>query len=194
MDLQISKWIIDTFGQNKFFAILQKLITYAGSKWVILAIIITLIAIKKTRKIGIYAFFAAGSIYVFNGFILKNIIKRARPFIEDENLKAMCELAGYSLPTGYSMASSHSAISMAVAVSVFMQSKKWSIPLFIYSAFVGLSRMFLCVHYFSDVLVGFILGAVCAVAVYYVLNFIIKFYLERRKNNEKNSVSNSQST
>ena len=158
MDLSISRWIVNTFGDNKFFAILQKIITFSGSKWAMIAIVVTLIAFKKTRKIGIYAFFAIGSVYVFNGFIFKNIIKRARPFVADENLKAMCELAGYELPTGYSMASSHSAISMALAVSVFMQSKKWSIPFFAYSVLVGFSRIFLCVHYFTDVFVESVEG------------------------------------
>ena len=191
MDLQISKWVVNTFGQSEFFAVLQKIITYLGSKWAILGILILLIVFKKTRKIGIYAFFAVGSVYVFNGFIFKNIIKRARPFVEDESLKTMCELAGYELPTGYSMASSHSAISMAIAVTVFMFSKKWSIPVFVYSVLVGFSRVFLCVHYFSDVLVGFAFGAIFAIAVYFVLNYIIKFYLERRNNHEKNSPSNS---
>ena len=190
MDLSISRWIVNTFGDNKVFAVFQKIITFSGSKWAILAIVIALMAFKKTRKIGIYAFFAIGSVYVFNGFIFKNIIKRARPFVADESLKAMSELAGYELPTGYSMASSHSAISMALAVSLFMQSKKWSIPFFVYSVLVGFSRIFLCVHYFTDVLVGFAFGVIFAIVVYYVLNLLIKVYLNRREENEKNSSSN----
>ena len=190
MDLSISRWIVNTFGDNKVFAVFQKIITFSGSKWAILAIVIALMAFKKTRKIGIYAFFAIGSVYVFNGFIFKNIIKRARPFVADESLKAMSELAGYELPTGYSMASSHSAISMALAVSFFMQSKKWSIPFFVYSVLVGFSRIFLCVHYFTDVLVGFAFGVIFAIVVYYVLNLLIKVYLNRREENEKNSSSN----
>ena len=190
MDLSISRWIVSTFGDNKFFAVFQKLVTFAGSKWAIIAIVIALIAFKKTRKIGLYALFAIGSVYLFNGFIFKNIIKRARPFVADENLSKICEIAGYKLPTGYSMASSHSAISMALAVSVFMQSKKISIPFFVYSVMVGFSRIFLCVHYFTDVLVGFAFGILFATAVYYVLNLLIKVYIERRKINEENSTSN----
>lgn len=191
MDLNISKWIVNTFGDNKTFAVFQKLITFAGSKWVLIAVVIALIAFKKTRKIGFYSLIAIGSVYLFNGFIFKNIVKRERPFVVDASLTKMCELSGYTLPTGYSMASSHSALSMALAVSVFMQSKKWSIPFFVYSVLVGFSRMFLCVHYLTDILVGFAFGIAFAIAVYYVLNLLIKVYLKRRNENEKNSVSNS---
>ena len=192
MDLQISRWILETFGESRFVAILAKLITFCGSAWTLIAVVLLLVIFKKTRKIGIYALFAVGAVYIFNDLILKNIVARPRPFITDESLKAMCELAQYEFPSGFSMASGHSATSMALAFSIFLQSKKIGIPAIIVSVLIGLSRIVLCVHYLTDVLVGFGLGILFAVAVYFVMEQIYKIYKKRRVNNEKNSAGDNK--
>lgn len=191
MDLKISQWVVRTFGSSRFFAVLEKLITFAGSGWVLLAIVVLLLCFKKTRKMGICALFAVGAVYVFNGIILKEIVKRSRPFVQDESLKVMCELASYKFPDGYSMASSHAATSMALAISVFWNNKKWGIGAIIYSILIGISRIMLCVHFFSDVMVGFILGIIFATVVYFSLCWLQKIYEKRRGINEKNSAGNN---
>lgn len=190
MDLKISRWVAETFGNNKFFAVLEKLITFLGSGWVLLAIVALLICFKKTRKMGICALFAVGAVYLFNGVIFKAIVKRDRPFVQDENLKVMCELAGYKFPDGYSMASSHAATSMAMAFSVMLHNRKWGAAAIVYSVLIGISRIALCVHFFSDVMVGFAFGIIFAICVYYGLILLKNIYEKRRSVNENNSSGN----
>lgn len=193
MDLAIARWIYSIFGNSKFFAIASRIVTTLGSKWIIIAIVLVLIAIKKTRKLGVFALIAVGSAYVFNDFILKLIIKRDRPFVVDSNLIGICNLAGYELPDGYSMASGHTTAAICLAVMIFMFNKKWGIISIIIAFFVGMSRVCLLVHFFTDVLVGMVLGIVFAIGMYYLLNFILKKYLEKKGNvNGNNSSSNNK--
>lgn len=193
MDLTISKWIYNTFGKNEFFANFWKVITMLGSEWVIIGVVLLLLAFKKTRKIGIYMLIACGGAWIFNSIILKPIIGRSRPFVESPELAGICNLAGLELPDEFSMPSGHSVISMAVAMSVFMFSKKWGGIAFIYPFMIGLSRICLCVHYVTDVIVGWLVGAGVAIAVFYVLNLIIKYYITKKeKSNGKDSSSVSE--
>lgn len=194
MDLQIANWIYATFGHSKAIATIAKIVTYVGNKWVIIAVVALLLLFKKTRKLGFYSLCAIGVVYIFNDYILKNIIKRDRPFIQNPELVNMINLAKYEIPDGYSMASGHSAIAMCLAVSVFLFHKKIGIGAIFVAVLVGLSRMVLCVHFLTDILAGFALGIVFAVSVYFVLNHILKIYYKKRGiNNENNSSSNKQS-
>lgn len=184
MDLNIANWIFDTFGSSKAIATISKIITYLGNKWVIIAIVALLLIFKKTRKVGFYALVTVAITYGFNDFILKNIVKRDRPFVANPELLQMIELASYEIPDGYSMASGHSAVAMCLAVSVFMFHKKIGIGAIVAAVFVGVSRMMLCVHYLTDVLTGFALGIVFAIAIHYLLNYLLKLYVKKRGENK----------
>jgi len=194
MDLAISNWIFDTFGNSKALAIIFRIITELGCKYAIITAVAVLLIFKKTRKLGVYAMFACGFAFCINNLILKNVIERARPFIENPELVGMSNLAGYELPDGYSMASGHSTASMALAVMVMLFHKKWGFVTIPYAVLVGVSRIFLCVHYLTDVLVGFAIGASLAVGFYFLLNYLYKVYLKKKENkNEETSLGNKES-
>lgn len=138
---------------------------------------------------------SCSAVWVLNSVILKPIIARPRPFVTLPALSGICELAGVDLPPEYSMASGHAANSIAIAMTIFMFSKKWGGIALIYPFLVGLSRICLCVHYSSDVIVGWLIGAVVAVAIHYLLNLIIKdFNSKKEKKNGKVSSSISEQT
>lgn len=193
MDYAVLTWINNTFGNSKFFAIICSLFSFIGDKYCMIAFVVLLLAFKKTRKIGLYVMIAGGMAVFLNNCVIKLIVKRDRPFITHPELTNMCNLAGISLPDEYSMASGHSVTSMAVAVAIFFFSKKWGgLSIFI-SVLIGLSRLGLCVHYPTDVLVGWILGAVLAIGLHFLTNFGIKLFNKRGNKNEKNSISNKES-
>ena len=54
MDISISNWIFNTFGNSAFFANIAKVFTLLGNKWIIILIAATFLCFKKTRKIYTY--------------------------------------------------------------------------------------------------------------------------------------------
>lgn len=193
MDYSILSWISKTFGNSKPFVSIAKLFSYIGGGWGVIAIVLVLLCFKKTRKIGFFVMVAGGCTFLLNDFVIKNIVKRNRPFETYAELANMCELAGYEFPDGFSMASGHAATSMAMAVAIMFFSKKWGGVAIFVSVLIGLSRLALCVHYPTDVLMGWILGAALGVGLHYLtklgLNIINKKWGNK---NEKNSISNQE--
>ena len=189
MDLAISKWVVETFGNSKLFALVSKFLTYIGETGAIVMLVVILLAFKKTRRLGIYMGCIVGFSYIVNAAIFKPLIARDRPFIEYENLGQMCKLADYPFPDGYSMASGHSTASMSIAMTVFLFNRKYGWTAFAYPLVVGFTRIALCVHYFTDVLAGFAWGAIAAVGVYFLLKFIEKKIFEKRKIKNENNRS-----
>ena len=194
MDYNVLSWISETFGNNKFVAVVAKILSFIGDKWGILTIVGLLLCFKKTRKIGFYVMVAGGLTWVINDLIIKLIVKRDRPFVTYPELENMCKLAGESLPDGYSFASGHSATAMAVAVAIMFFSKKWGSVAAAVAFLIGLSRLILCVHFPTDVIAGFLVGIVCSIALHYLTNLGFKIINSIRRNkNEKNSVSDEKS-
>jgi membrane-associated phospholipid phosphatase len=99
----------------------------------------------------------AGSIVIAGGtvLILKNLVKRERPYIAHPDL-----ITGKASDTDYSFPSGHTATAFATATSLSLSFPKWYViaPSFTYAAAVGYSRMYLGVHYPSDVLTGALIG------------------------------------
>ena len=193
MDFAISNWIFQTFGNNKTFAVISKIITILGEWWFVVAVAAILLIFKRTRKAGLFIAAACLLTLCVNNFCLKLIVKRSRPFTDHSEWVKVCELAEYSLPTGYSMASGHASASMAFAVMLFMFSKKWGSVAICVSGLIGLSRLCLCVHYFTDVLVGWTIGAATAIAAYFLIKMILKYINNRGNNNEKNNIGKQKS-
>jgi undecaprenyl-diphosphatase len=194
MDYEILSWISEVFGNNKFVAVLARILSFIGDKWGVLTIVALLLCFKKTRKIGFYVMVAGGLTWIINDLGVKLIVKRDRPFVTYPELENMCLLAGESFPDGYSFASGHSATAMAIAIAIMFFSRKWgSVAVFV-AFLIGLSRLILCVHFPTDVFAGFLIGVVLSVGLHYLTNLGFKVINSIRRNkNEKNSVSDKKS-
>lgn len=194
MDYNILSWISEVFGNNKFVAVFAKILSFIGDKWGILTIVGLLLCFKKTRKVGFYVMVAGGLTWIINDLGIKLIVKRDRPFVTYPELENMCKLAGEALPDGYSFASGHSATAMAIAVAIMFFSRKWGSLAVVLAFLIGLSRIVLCVHFPTDVIAGFLIGAVLAVGFHYLTNLGFKVINSIRRNkDEKNSVSDKKS-
>ena len=195
MDFAISNWIYNTFGTNKAFAIFWAIVSFLGDTWVVVVASIALFSFKKTRKLGVYIVITCLIVFVINSIIIKNLIERPRPYVTHPEFAVICNNAEMELLRSYSMFSGHSANSMAMAMLVFMFSKKWGGIAFIYPFMIGVSRIALCVHYVTDVLAGWAFGAVVAIGLYYLLEFFWNICIERRgMKNGKDSSSISEQT
>lgn len=129
--------------------------------WIVISVLLLLT--KKYRKIGVMLI-AAVLLSTFLGEgILKHIVRRLRPV--NELLKGKQLIAK---PLSYSFPSGHTACAFAAAGILARYFKKYTILVFMLAALIGFSRLYLYVHYPTDVLFGMILGLISARAIIYV--------------------------
>jgi undecaprenyl-diphosphatase len=145
--------------------ILMPIITYLGS--FIFTVSFCLVALmypdQSIRSIGIKASVSLTVASLISQFI-KTSVNRLRPFLKVQNLNIRkIGIDEYSFPSGHTTAAFSIAVTLALSFSTFS-------VIFLALAFlVGLSRMYLGVHYPSDVFFGVLLGSTCSWIVHLLL-------------------------
>ncbi len=137
-----------------------------GYFWIALAVVLLLF--KKTRKIGLAMAGALAVVAVLNNLIFKPFFDRPRPYVMDMAYWQKVAKDGweYVMPfeslkeKSVSFPSGHTASSFAAATGIFYIDKKKGIAPLIVAALIGFSRIFIHVHYPSDVVAGVIAGVV----------------------------------
>ncbi len=137
-----------------------------GIIWI--ALLLTLMVFPKTRKAGLCGAIAIIIAVTISSVIVKPIVARPRPFT----------LSGAELivdpPTDFSFPSGHTLSSVAVAVSVFVFNRPIGIPALIYALLMGFSRLYLYVHFPTDVLCGLVIGIITAIVSALVISRLVK--------------------
>ncbi|MEG1256159.1 phosphatase PAP2 family protein [Clostridium sp.] len=156
--------------QNDFFDAIMPFITRLGDiGFVWIAISVVLMCIKKYRRVGLACLLSLIICTVLTEGIIKHIFDRIRPIIAypiDNPL--------INLPISSSFPSGHTGSSVAVTYVLCTYIKK-SKPYFIsLAALIGFSRIYLYVHYFSDVLGGVLVGIISGILVVYIMKKIYK--------------------
>lgn len=130
-----------------------------GIIWIVVGIIMLLP--KKTRKCGIMVLGALLVMLVVNNIVLKNLFAVSRPCA---TYPEMVDLV--HVPTSYSFPSGHTVSAMAVAFTILTQHKKLGIVAVVMALLMGLTRLYVFVHFPTDVYGGIILGAAIALFVW----------------------------
>ncbi len=181
MELQILKWFDATFHSQTWLNYLMKYITYIGEFGAgAIICVLVLLFIPKTRSAG----FAAGAALLLDVLIVNVILKlsvnRARPWTQFPEIEIFYNQIGLRVPTDSSFPSGHTAACFAVTVVLLIKYKWKAIPALIVALLVALSRIYLCVHYPSDVLGGMLIGSLCGVGGYFISKNLIALYLKKR--------------
>lgn len=129
-----------------------------GLGWIVLGIL--LLCFKKTRKCGFLMLLSMGICLLVGNLALKNLVGRLRPCQVDAGVRMLI-----STPGGYSFPSGHTLHAFTAATAIFLHYKKPGIAALVLAALIAFSRMYLFVHYPTDILGGIILGVVVAVLV-----------------------------
>ncbi|MCR5847017.1 MAG: phosphatase PAP2 family protein [Lachnospiraceae bacterium] len=175
-DSTILLWIQDVI-RNPVLDPVFKTITHLGDGgvfWISLSLL--LCVFKKTRKAGLFALFALLFSVIVNNAILKNLIGRIRPYEIIAGLECIIKHASDpSFPSG------HTGSSLA-AGTVFLKKlpKKFSIPLFIVAILISLSRLYVGIHYPTDVMAGAVTGAALGILACILGDFLLKKFREKK--------------
>lgn len=167
----INTYKIITFSKNNVFASFLKFITFFGGEYAIIIIILLSFILIKNKKYSL-CIFLDGICVVLLNYIVKNIFMRDRPF----DLMIINE-DGYSFPSGHSMVSAgiYGFLIYLTWKSNFSKKIKIIITIYLITLIllIGISRIYLGVHFPTDVLAGYLLS----------LSFLIvfTFILEKRK-------------
>lgn len=138
-------------------------------------VFIVMMCIKKMRKTGFAVMGATLSVLLFGELILKHIVCRPRPFVINGAIELIIKA-----PSGFSFPSSHTATCFAMATAIYLFHKRLGIIAYIYAALVAFSRMYLYVHYPSDVIGGIALGIGCGIGTVALVKLICK-KVDKRK-------------
>lgn len=162
MDLFVSNFFYN--NQSDFFNHLLSIITTLGDYGLIWIIITFLLIInRKTRKFGIICLIVLIIEFTINDIIIKELVKRPRPFLSMNMTPFIKKPSGYSFPSG------HSASSIAIATLFYLNKNKYKHLVLLFAILVAFSRIYFNVHYLSDVICGGLLGYLIAKITYYLI-------------------------
>ena len=171
-DLPILEWI-QAYLQSDFLDTVMPIITLFGEGgifWIAWAVI--LLIIPKTRKIGLSMLIALILGLLVCNLTLKPLVARVRPYdLQEQDFGVYINLL-ISRQSDFSFPSGHTIASFEAAVVLLKNSKKMGIPALIIAILVSFSRLYLYVHYPSDVLVSLVLGTAFAFAGCALANLI----------------------
>ena len=191
MEAQILLFIQNHIRQDWLTPIFKG-ITFLGDKgWFWISLSLSLLVFQKTRRLGCMCCMAMFFMVVINNMLIKNIVNRTRPWVTFPEIIPLG-----NLPDDSSFPSGHTAASFAVSIVLLLKTKKrFGIPALVLAVLIGLSRLYLGVHYPSDVLGGVVSGSLCAVLglftgpfVHNILSRIFPFWDEKKSDSDRQNV------
>ena len=136
---------------DSFFLGLTRIAGSYGQLWLIVAAL--LLIFKGTRKAGVSVLIAYLAVFLIGQLALKNLFSRPRPCQIDEAFALLV-----ARPSSSSFPSTHSAWAFGAATAIFMQHRKMGVAAYVVAALIGFSRLYMFLHFPTDVLFGMVLG------------------------------------
>ena len=173
--------ILDFINEHFSCAFLDKFMPFitrfadGGIFWIILAVVFILI--PKTRKSGFSMGLALLFGFLIGNIFLKNVVGRIRPYDVNTDFELIVKpLSDFSFPSGHTLASFEGA------VALFVRNKKLGVAALVLATLIAFSRLYLYVHYPTDVLASIILGTAIAILSCVIVDKLyIKFESKLKK-------------
>lgn len=121
-------------------------------------VMLFLLIFVKDKRVGLTCFIAMVIDVLICNVILKNTVCRDRPCWIDTTVKLLVET-----PDDYSFPSGHTGFSFAAAISILQYNRKWGIAATILAGLIAISRLYLFVHFPTDVLAGLVVGVLASI-------------------------------
>ncbi len=151
-------------------------LTYLGSHFALIFFILLSWMITRQRKVlrHLVLLYAIQSAVIYS---LKFLIHRQRPFLFLEMASKLSKGPGEILDPSFP--SAHAAFSFMMAVLLARWFPRYRVIFYIVAGFIGWTRIYLGLHYPTDVIVGTLLG--------YGITRVYIFYFSRRDDRESNN-------
>ena len=134
-----------------------------GEIWILLAAV--LVCVPKTRRVGLTMGVTLLLGFLIGNVGLKNIIARVRPYDVATDVTLLVErLHDFAFPSGHTLAS------FGAATALTLTHRRWGAAALVLAAAIGFSRLYLFVHYPTDVVAGALLGVALAFAARWLVN------------------------
>lgn len=157
-EIKILDFIRERFACPFLDAVMPLITSLAngGIIWIIAAVL--LLIFKKSRKTGLSVALALITGLIIGNLILKNLVGRIRPYEFNEGVEILvARLSDYSFPSGHTLAS------FEAATVLLIRDKRLGIPALVLAVAIAFSRLYLYVHYPTDVLGGIVLGVLIGI-------------------------------
>jgi len=132
-----------------------------GLIWIIATLV--LLAIPKYRKGGIALAVGLVAVLLIGNITLKPLIARTRPYDLIEGIKLLIKA-----PNDYSFPSGHTLSSFVSAFILTMTDKRFGYAAIPLATLIAFSRLYLYVHFPSDILGGILIAAIISAIIYFI--------------------------
>lgn len=155
MEIQFLNWL--QTWHSPILDVFMIFMTHLGDGGLIgIVVTIGLLLFKKTRRLGMMMLVAILVNALLCNVILKPLVQRPRPFTMNPSISLLI-----NAPTDYSFPSGHTSIAFAmVSVLAWRGEKRWTWLTFVIASLIAFSRMYLYVHYPTDILSGILVGLI----------------------------------
>ena len=144
-------------GFLDFLAVFISYLTTSGIIWIAAGVV--MLFFKKTRAVGIMVLMGLALGYLSGDVLLKHLVNRPRPFTVNTDIALLI-----NQPSGASFPSTHSVLAASVTTVLLTKKRTLGFIALALTVIIAFSRLYLYVHYPTDVLCGLLVGVLCGTA------------------------------
>ena len=177
IDGQILIWIQEHLRQAWLTPVMTGITKLGGLGLIWIVICLLLLCFKKTRWAGAAGLLGLIFSLLLNNLCLKRLVARTRPYEVVEGLKLLTAKAtDFSFPSGHA----GSSFAAATAICCMQIVSRWRWLTLALAILMGFTRLYIGIHYPTDVLAGALTGALCGAAAYIVMKRCRMAWTERK--------------
>ena len=171
MDFAVLDFIAENL-RSGFLTVLMSFFSFLGDGgWFWIASAVVMLFFKRTRKTGLMMGLALACGLVLCNLTLKPLVARVRPYDLRPVANMLTEpMHDFSFPSGHTIAS------FEAAVVLLIRDKRFGIPATVLACLIAFSRLYLYVHYPTDVIASVILGSLLAIFAVWAVNKLYARY------------------
>lgn len=159
-DFRILDFIRENLSNGFLDFVMPKLTAVGNVGFIWIFIAAAMVISRKYRRNGIELAAGLAGCALVGNLLLKNLVARQRPCWINDTVEMLI-----AIPKDYSFPSGHTMASFAAAAIILHANRKFGIAAYILAVLIAFSRLYLYVHFPTDVLAGAVIGTLVGIAV-----------------------------